>query len=188
MALLSIIMLAIAVSLDNLTVGTAYGIRKLHIPPYFLGAIGLMAFGACLIAGIFGEGLRMLLPDRGVSMLSGLLFIVIGLFSLRDIYRSHATEHTKGESEAPEHQLSDWKEGLFLAFALSLDALGAGITAAIFEYSLLLTSAVVAVCSVLFFVLGEKAGFFLIRIKWMKRLSFLPGILLIGLGVYQFVS
>ncbi|WP_157049710.1 hypothetical protein [Thalassobacillus sp. C254] len=41
MALLSIIMLAIAVSLDNLTVGTAYGIRKLHIPPYFLGAIGL---------------------------------------------------------------------------------------------------------------------------------------------------
>ncbi len=76
-------------------------------------------------------------------------------------------------------------EALLLGLALSLDAFGAGVGAAMFGFEPLLTAAVIAFMSSSFLWVGLRSGFLLSYWSWLNRLSFLPGILLIVIGLMK---
>jgi len=73
-------------------------------------------------------------------------------------------------------------EAIMLGAALSLDAFGAGIGASMVGFPPIETSLLIACMSTLFLLLGLKFGNLTSNIKWMDKLSFLPGCLLIILG------
>lgn len=78
-------------------------------------------------------------------------------------------------------------EAMILGLALAFDAFGAGIGAALIGYSTLLTVAIISIMSGLFVYLGIQCGFVLAKVKNMDKLSYLPGCLLILLGLIKII-
>nr|WP_239618418.1 sporulation membrane protein YtaF [Cohnella mopanensis] len=76
-------------------------------------------------------------------------------------------------------------EAFFLGTALSLDAFGAGIGAALVGYPPVLTAVLIATASGLFLSLGTRVGFVVSGWRWVRPLSMLPGIILIAMGIFK---
>ncbi|MFC7680972.1 MntP/YtaF family protein [Paenibacillus sp. GCM10028914] len=80
--------------------------------------------------------------------------------------------------------ISSW-EAMWLGIALSLDAFGAGLGAAMLGFSPLLTAGVVALFSGVFLVLGMRTGFRVASKGGMRYISYLPALLLIFMGIMK---
>jgi len=76
-------------------------------------------------------------------------------------------------------------EAVMLGVALSLDAFGAGIGAAMIGLPALLTAIVIAAASALFLLSGIRFGFRFSNWRGIQALSVLPGILLIVMGIMK---
>ncbi|MDD9265815.1 MntP/YtaF family protein [Paenibacillus sp. GCM10023248] len=76
-------------------------------------------------------------------------------------------------------------EATLLGLALSLDAFGAGIGAALIGFVPLLTASVISISSGSFIALGLRVGFRYAEMNWMKKLSILPGCVLILMGLLK---
>jgi len=76
-------------------------------------------------------------------------------------------------------------EAFLLGIALSLDAFGAGIGAALVGYSPVITAVLIATTSGIFLWLGMRVGFLVAGMQWVRRLSILPGIILIIMGIMK---
>ena len=76
-------------------------------------------------------------------------------------------------------------EATLLGLALSLDAFGAGIGAALLGFVPLLTASVIALASGTFIATGLRVGFRYAEMNWMKKLSMLPGCVLIAMGIMK---
>lgn len=75
------------------------------------------------------------------------------------------------------------KEALVLGTALSLDAFGAGISAALLGYSPLLVAGIIALMSSTFVYLGMLCGSYLSQHSWTAKLSYAPAIILMVFGI-----
>lgn len=76
-------------------------------------------------------------------------------------------------------------EAVMLGVALSLDAFGAGLGAALIGLPPLLTALMIAAASAIFLVGGIRFGFRFSSWRGMQTLSLLPGILLIMMGIMK---
>jgi putative sporulation protein YtaF len=76
-------------------------------------------------------------------------------------------------------------EAMVLGIALSLDAFGAGLGAALLGFSPVSTSLMIAVFSGTFLLLGMKTGLRLSGSYWMKHAAVLPALLLIAMGIMK---
>jgi putative sporulation protein YtaF len=74
-------------------------------------------------------------------------------------------------------------EAFFLGTALSLDAFGAGIGAALVGFPPLLTAILIAAASGFFLWSGTRVGFWVSGWRWIRQLSILPGVILIAMGI-----
>jgi putative sporulation protein YtaF len=90
-------------------------------------------------------------------------------------------------AEADRDRSGDIKgwEAVMLGLALSLDAFGAGISLTFLGYSPLVVSLCVAVMSVTLLLAGTVLGGRVGRNRWLSKLTWLPPILLICIGVVK---
>jgi putative Mn2+ efflux pump MntP len=76
-------------------------------------------------------------------------------------------------------------EAMLLGLALSLDSFGAGIGAALIGFSPVTTSVAIALASGTFIAVGLRIGLRYAEMDWMRKLSFLPGCVLIAMGIMK---
>ncbi|MGG4220432.1 MntP/YtaF family protein [Paenibacillus jamilae] len=76
-------------------------------------------------------------------------------------------------------------EAVWLGIALSVDAFGAGLGAAMLGFHPLSTALAITLFSGVFLIAGMKAGFFLSAFRFMKALGVLPALLLIMMGILK---
>mgnify|MGYP002067126381 CR=1 FL=1 len=76
-------------------------------------------------------------------------------------------------------------EAMWLGIALSLDAFGAGLGAALLGFSPLPTSLVIALFSGTFLVMGMNAGFRFATKSWTRHMTALPALMLIIMGIMK---
>jgi putative sporulation protein YtaF len=79
-------------------------------------------------------------------------------------------------------------EAALLGTALSLDAFGAGIGAAFLGLSPWMTSGIIAIFCASFLWLGICAGIIASRISWVRKITLLPGFILIALGLVKILQ
>lgn len=79
-------------------------------------------------------------------------------------------------------------EALLLGFALSLDAFGAGIGAALVGFPAAPTALLIAAASGLFLWAGMRVGFVAAGMRWVQRLAVLPGLILIAMGIFKLLQ
>ncbi|MCM3131613.1 MULTISPECIES: manganese efflux pump [Paenibacillus] len=77
------------------------------------------------------------------------------------------------------------QEAMWLGIALSLDAFGAGLGAALLGFPTLWTALVIALFSGAFLSLGMKVGLRFAAQRWMQKLSVLPALLLMIMGIFK---
>ena len=78
-------------------------------------------------------------------------------------------------------------EAFLLGLALSLDSFGAGIGAAMLGFAPLYAAIGIGLTTGIFLSIGLKSGYFLSYWHWLQRLTFIPGIILIVIGVIKMV-
>ncbi|WP_156320880.1 sporulation membrane protein YtaF [Bacillus sp. JCM 19041] len=204
----ALIMLAVALSLDSFGVGLTYGMRRIKIPLLSLLFIAACSGASILIAMSVGTALSAWLSPQFAEATGAIILIVIGCWALFETYRPKKERVEKSGRTGVDftirmfgfviHILRDpetadidssgtvtGKEAFLLGLALSLDAFGAGIAAALMGFSPVGLALSVAVLSALFVSLGTFGGYQMAHLKWVRRMSFIPGLLLIIIGVLK---
>ncbi|MYL62809.1 sporulation membrane protein YtaF [Bacillus hwajinpoensis] len=202
----SLFFLAFAVSVDGFGVGLTYGLRRMKIPFKSILIISICSAISMLIAMGFGSLLQLWISDIVAQRIGGGILIALGGWVLYQMIRNNKeVEKTVSERILLHYEIrslgvvisilrkpttADFDdsgtitgiEAIMLGAALSLDAFGAGIGASMVGFPPIETSLLIACMSTLFLLLGLKFGNLTSNIKWMEKLSFLPGCLLIILG------
>jgi putative sporulation protein YtaF len=207
----SLLLLAFALSLDSFSVGFTYGLRKMVLPLKSVFIIATCSALSLMIAVSIGHALEKILSPTLTASLGGFILIALGAWVLYQFFRPEKEKDT----ELLEHEKliinfeirslgiainilrkpmsADFDrsgtitgiEAFMLGFALSIDAFGAGIGAAMLGFSPFYLAISVAVMSSLFLLFGIKSGAFCHKFKWVQKLTFLPGILLIIIGIWK---
>ena len=205
----SIILLALAVSLDSFSVGFTYGLRKMRIPFKSIVIIACCSAMTLTIAMSIGHLLQRFLSPVFAEKMGGIILIILGVWVIYQFFRSEKEKdilpHEKViinleikslglvihilkkplSADFDKSGTITGVEAIMLGLALSLDAFGAGIGAVMLGFSPGYLALAVALLSSLLVFFGIKLGSYLSQIAWLQRISFLPGILLIIIGAWK---
>ncbi len=204
----ALLLLAVALSLDSFGVGLTYGMRKIKIPLGSLLFIALCSGVSIIVAMSVGTTIATWLSPEVAEAIGAVVLIGIGGWALIETYRPKKEMIEKPARKDIDytirmfgfviHILRDpetadidssgtvkGKEALLLGLALSLDAFGAGIAAALMGFSPLGLALSVSLLSALFVSLGMIGGNRLAHVIWIKRMAFIPGLLLIVIGILK---
>ncbi|MBU8879668.1 sporulation membrane protein YtaF [Bacillus sp. FJAT-29790] len=207
--MISLLIIAFAVSLDGFSVGLTYGLRKMRIPLKSMGIIACCSAVTLIIAMTIGNVIVKLLSPNIAQSLGGMILICLGAWVLYQFFRPakarNVLPHEKTivnfeikslglvinilkkpmSADFDQSGTITGLEALMLGIALSLDAFGAGIGAAILGYSPYYLAFTVALMSSLFVFTGIKVGTIFSNSGWIQKFSFIPGILLILIGIWK---
>lgn len=205
----ALLLLAFAVSVDGFSVGFTYGLRKLKLPYRSLVIIATCSAVFFLAAMGVGSMIESVVSPIVAEKLGGIILIVIGFWivfqsqeaktKVNNGNKDYTIVHFEIKSlgiviqvlEKPTVADLDKSgtitgiEALILGIALSLDAIGAGISAALLGYSPFFMSLSVAMMSSIFVLSGMKFGLLFSKLKWIEKFSILPGCLLMLIGVLK---
>lgn len=212
-----LLILALAVSLDSFTVGITYGIRKVKIPIISIIIITLASAFMILFSMQIGALLSQLISPSISKWLGSFILILIGIWVIIQVIRKKNKEVEVNDKELRKQNKKVIRieikkiglviqilktpmkadmdcsgiispvEAILLGLALSLDAFGAGLGAALVGFEPIITAAIIAGMSGLFISIGLKTGFILSGVRWVKKLSILPGIIMIIIGVIKII-
>jgi len=207
--LFSLLILAFALSLDGFSVGFTYGLRQMVMPIKSMLIIATCSAVSLLTAVSIGHGLEKVLSPHITASLGGFILIALGAGVLYQFFRPEKEKEMLTDEKTivnleirslglainilKKPMSADFDqsgtitgiEALMLGFALSLDAFGAGIGAAMLGFSPFYLAFTVACMSCLFVLLGIKSGAFFHKFEWIQKFTFLPGILLIIIGIWK---
>ena len=205
----SLILLALAVSLDSFSVGFTYGLRKMRIPFKSIVIIACCSAMTLTIAMLIGHLLQQFLSPVFAEKMGGIILIILGVWVIYQFFRPEKEKdilphekviinleikslglviHILKKPMSADFDKSGTitgVEAIMLGLALSLDAFGAGIGAVMLGFSPGYLALAVALLSSLLVFFGIKLGSYLSQITWLQNFSFLPGILLIIIGVWK---
>ncbi|MFS8630010.1 MAG: sporulation membrane protein YtaF [Bacillales bacterium] len=208
MVAISLLILALAVSLDSFNAGFTYGLRNIKIPVKSILVIACCSALALLGATAAGGMIQSLLSQESAEKIGGIVFLLLGIWILYQFFRQDSQDKSNHKKTIVNLEIkslglviqilkkpvsADFDrsgeiagiEAFMLGLALSLDAAGAGIGAALIGLNPLALALMVAVMSSLFVYLGMRSGTWLGRWKIVQKLSFLPGLLLILMGIWK---
>ncbi len=204
----SLLLLTIAISLDSFGAGLAYGLRNIKIP---LKSIIIIASCTAISLGtamILGQLIQGLLSPTATNRIGGAILIMIGGWVIFQFIRSEREQ--AGQQEKIEF---NWEikslgivihilkkptradfdssgtvtgiEAFMLGTALSLDAFGVGIGAAMLGFSPVILSGAAAVMGGLFLSGGIAFGGLFAHMRVIQKFTFFPGVLLIVIGLLK---
>lgn len=204
--ILTVVLLACAVSLDSFMVAFTYGLRRMVLSRRAIIIIGVISGIIFFIAMTVGDLIAVALSEQIAELIGGTLLILLGIWSLFSFFRSERKE----EQTKPFHLKLEIKslgivvqilkkpmvadidqsgkitglEVMLLAIALSIDAFAAGIGAGLIGMSVLAVAGI-ALATSLFLFIGLKAGAMFSNSNRIAYLRFIPGILLFTLGLFK---
>ncbi|TDQ39150.1 sporulation membrane protein YtaF [Aureibacillus halotolerans] len=196
-------LLAFAVSLDGFAVGFTYGVRGIRVPLLALVIISLCSALTFLMAMQFGTFIEQFLSVEVAESMGGWLLICIGMWVLIQMIISSFSNrtHSAAENGGPKQLLHVVKspssadmdasghisgtEAVFLGIALSLDALGAGISAAFLSFSPVWMTLAIVLSSLLCLRSGIWLGHTMSNPRLMRAFSVFPSVMLIMIGLWK---
>lgn len=221
----SVMLLAFAVSLDGFGAGVMYGLRKIRIPLPSIAVISFCSGFIIYISMQVGVLLSRFVDPAAAKYVGAFILMGIGVWAVYQMFSHKKDDEGTSEAEttpvavesasapvtAKEILYIELKrfglviqilrrpsiadvdrsgnistyEAVLLGVALSLDAFGAGIGAALLGFPPWLTAAVIAIASGTFLGIGLQIGFRFAEMRWIRKLSILPGFLLILMGIMK---
>lgn len=204
MNFLSPLLLSISSNLDTFTVGTSYGIKKIHMTKSTILLIAIITSIGTFISMYFGAIIGDFFSIKIANIFGSVLLSLVGVYFIvehiriekkyrgEDIsYYVESNSKYKGILEDPiildtnnSHEI-ELNKALLLSFALTLNNLGVGFAASITGINIPL--------SIFFNFIGTVIGFYLgyfinnnyFSKLFMKYATLASGVILIILGLYE---
>ncbi|MDM5190265.1 sporulation membrane protein YtaF [Bacillus sp. DX4.1] len=204
----SLILLAFTLSLDSCSVGLTYGLRNVRIPLKSILIIGVCSAAVMLISMGIGHMIAKVFSPVIATRIGGFVLIAIGAWVVYQFFRSDKKDDPQQEEKVWKLEIASLGlviqilrkptvadfdksgtisggEALLLGIALSVDSFGAGIGASLLGYAPAMMAVLVAIMSSLFLFIGMRLGTVLSNMRWLQKFTFLPGILLIIIGIWK---
>lgn len=198
---LSALLFSLSFNLDNIVIGTAYGIKKIKIGPGANLTIALVTSVGTWGSMFLGKYLSGLLPHpianalgAGFVILLGVYFVIQSLIKLKK--KTHSKELAlKNISDMVDYaETSDLnkngkielKEAFLVALGLTVNNIGTGIAASISDVNVCLTTVLTFIFSIFTVLAGDFAGRHAFSKLFGKYSPFLSGLLLVLLGIFEF--
>ena len=176
------IILAVSSSIDSLGIGITYGIKNTSISKFGRIILFIISYLITFIALLFGNSIKGIFSEFSTKLLGFAILFFMGLFIFIQGLRDDNVSADFDNSNS-----IDYKEALFLGFALSLDSFDIGIGGGIIGISFSIFPFIVSVFQMFFLSFGNYLG------KKLNNLSRLPnnvwsiisGVLLMFIGVLK---
>lgn len=205
----SLFFLGLAVSIDNFSTGIAYGVRSILISWKSAFVIGFCSAFTLFLGTLFGLASTQLMSGNFTTRLGGIILIGIGIVTLYNFYKKENLLKSCTIQKSIFHweiksiglvidimrkpDLADFDhsgsinglEAFFLGIALSLDAFGVGVSAAMMHVSIIPLMFSVFIMSAFFLKLGMLTGSTMSKNRLLKNVSFMPGIVLVLIGLLK---
>lgn len=204
-----ILLFALAVSGDGFMVGIAYGMKKIKIPFLSLLLIASASTLAVTFSMMCGKGLAAFLSPVWASGIGAVMLILIGCYFLLKTLKEKISNLSASPDSAILTLNLEWlgvivqilkkpssadmdcsgeinlREAFFLGLALAVDALGAGMGAAMTGLNILFTALCVGMLKFILVKSGIGLGGVFRNTALENITSILPGIILITIGIIE---
>lgn len=198
--ILSVLLFSISSCLDNVLVGTAYGIKKIKIGIIANLIIAVVTTTGTLLSMSFGLYISKLLPHfvsnilgSGIIIILGMYFVIQSLIKLfiqsksRVLALKDLSDMFDYAEKSDKDKSGDinMKEALLVSFGLTFNNIGAGLAASITGVNIYFTVIATFIISILSIIVGEAIGSHLLG-KFLGRYApLIAGMLLIILGIIE---
>lgn len=209
--MLECILIAIAISIDSLSVGIAYGVKKIKVPILSLLILDVLSVTFLGLGFLTGNILLKLVPPIWTQVIGGGILFIMGSYLLIQgwINYKYPTANISEPTQIAVISIEslglainilrdpsridmdtsgciDTKEAVLLGIALAIDSLAVGIAVGLSSISLILfTLLLVGVINLVFLLTGIAFGRRYIANKLKEKAAFLPGCILITLGLMR---
>ncbi|MDX9778207.1 MAG: manganese efflux pump MntP family protein, partial [bacterium] len=184
LSFITVLGIAVALAMDAFAVSISYGcgLRQFSSRVMFVvsGAFALFQGGMTLLGYAAGSSFAAYIEPVDHYVAFGLLFF-IGAKMIREAFRGD------GHCEAVDPAAMNFRRLLVLSLATSIDALAVGLSFAFLEVRILPASLIIAAVTLLFSMIGVKAGHILQKI-FGRRIEILGGSILIIIGLQILIS
>ncbi|WP_058307131.1 sporulation membrane protein YtaF [Gracilibacillus massiliensis] len=190
-------LIIIAISIDSFLVAFTYGLRELTLPLSEMLKISITVATVFGISMIIGDVLSSIISIQSAEMVGGFILAMVGVLLLTTLVEKKKKKKKipflikilkkPMEADIDHSGKINGIEPFLIGIALSLDSFGAGIGVSILGASPVITSLFVFVLTSLFLIVGVYTGKYFANIKGMKKVSILPGFLLIVIGIWKMV-
>lgn len=210
MNLFYVLLLGFAVSIDGFVAGIAYGLKNIYMPITSLLIVCITTILCTGVAMAIAYILGTFINTQLAILLGALVLLIIGLFSLFQEYLIKDANDfiTNGEAISPKVTFSIGRlvinimadpeqadvdhsqrinplEALFLGLALGVDNMVATFAAALMGSLPLYTPLIMGLIQIIVITAGIYTSRHFISDKLKKRFPYVPGIILILLGLLR---
>ncbi|MBU3092161.1 manganese efflux pump [Clostridium sp. CM028] len=201
--IISALSFSLSSNLDNAVVGIAYGIKKVKIGIIANLIIAIVTSVGTLLSMLIGAYISKFLPHSIANGLGAIVIIILGVyFIIQSIVNLLNKTNSKAlalknisemidyaeESDLDNSGDINMKEALIVAFGLTFNNLGTGVAASITGVNIQLTVISTFILSILTIIFGEAVGNHVLGEILGKYAPLFSGILLIILGIIEFVN
>ena len=180
--LFNCILLALSVSIDSLTIGISYGLKKTKINN--ISNIILFAISFCITCGsiFLGHYISALFSPVLSTILGSSFLIILGLYN---IYKSLNTSPTDYDIDHSNN--IDAHESILLGLALSIDSICVGIGSGIIGLNDIILPFLVATFQLAFLNCGNSISQKIVKYLNVSEqaLSIFSSIILILVGIFR---
>ncbi|GEM_PF-1456593 len=208
MRFISLLMIALAVSIDGFWGGFAFGFKKTRIPLISLIIISSWSIVCTMAAMVLGCSIKNYIPIEWVKYIGAFLLLLLGIFTLkegfdhkkkRSIYKADKPKCTfsikklflvlQNPIAADVDEQNDIKpsEATLFGIAVAMDASIAAFTLSLVGFSPYTTPFLFGVTHFLLIGVGNLLAKLRIINYFSEKYSLIPGIILIGLALLRFV-
>ena len=182
--MISTILLAFCLSIDSLGIGFSYGLKKINIP--FLSQIILFIISIFLsfMSMLFGSFLSNIFPIFFSKLIGSLILFFMGILIVLEAFKKNVILDFDNSNSI------DYKEAVFLGFALSSDSISVGIGSGILGLDFYFLPILISFFHFVFLFTGLSLGknFSMCSKKLSSSfLALLSGIILIIMGILKLI-
>ncbi|MGP4041620.1 sporulation membrane protein YtaF [Gracilibacillus sp. D59] len=189
-------LLIIAISIDSFLVAFTYGLRGLTLPIKELLIISVTVGATFAISMLSGTILSSVISVRSTEIVGGFILTLVGIILISSLFQEKKKKDLPFLIKILKKPMTadidrsgkiNGVEPFLIGIALSLDSFGAGIGIYMLGASPIYTPIFVFFMTALFLLLGVNIGKYFAHIKGLKKMSFIPGCLLIIIGIWKMV-
>lgn len=195
MYLISSLLFGFSASIDAFIVGMTYGVKRTHISFSNNLLVSVITLAGTILSILAGSKIVLFFPKQAATTAGSLLLILLGIYYILKfiiIYLKKRTIPKELSDSAPSCNPSfgfiGLQETMALGLALSVNNVGIGLGASISGIHLLPTAVITFALSVLLLALGNRLGkMYLLRFAG-RFADPLAGMILIVLGLYEWLT
>lgn len=210
--MLTIILIAISLSIDALGIGITYGMRKISVPFIPKLIISLMSAIITFLSLTVGNQLKRILPEPFTKIIGILILLSMGIYLILQSKKTNFDNklnipqkktsvyqiiikslnltikiiHEPQIADINNSKTIEFYEAFCIGFALSIDSIGSGIGLSILGFNNLFLPLATAICQYIFFTIGIFSGNKISKITPdNNKFVFISGIILILIALIR---